>query len=61
MPGRINGSAPVGASNEKRVWSQRDITAFYRSIQQGKFEGKAAERLRQEQDIIAAASEGRIR
>ena len=61
MPGRINGSAPVGASNEKRVWSQRDITAFYRSIQQGKYEGKEAERLRTEQDLIAATVEGRIR
>ena len=60
MPGRGYGAAQVGASNEKRVWTQASIAAFYRDCTRNAYEGKAPLRQQLEQDIIAAATEGRI-
>lgn len=61
MPGRQSGSPQAGASNEKRVWSQQDITAFYRDINAKRFDGREAEKTRLEADLFAAMREGRIR
>ena len=59
-PGRSSGSAPGGAP-EKRIWTKQDITAFYRDRAQGKYRHREDEALRQEADLFAATSEGRIR
>lgn len=61
VPGRLNGPAPDGAPAGKRVWTPPEITAFYRDRMQGKYEGREAEALRLEADLIAATTEGRIR
>lgn len=61
-PGRSNTApAPSGAPAEKRMWTSKQITAFYRDRTDGKYAGREADALRTEQDIFAAASEGRIR
>lgn len=60
-PGRASGPAPAGAPAEKRIWSNQDISAFYRDVRRGVYEGREAEKLRLEQDIFAATTEGRIR
>lgn len=62
-PGRPAGSAPGGggAPVEKRIWTRSDIAAFYRNVQRGTYEGRDAEKLRVEQDILDAAAEGRTR
>lgn len=61
-PGRAaTPPAPGGAPLDKRIWSQPQITAFYRDRQKGVFVGREEESARLEQDIFAAAKEGRIR
>lgn len=60
-PGRGNGPTPPGAQPDKRVWSTPQITAFYRDVQRGVFNGRDAEKARLEADIINAAAEGRVR
>jgi hypothetical protein len=60
-PGRASGPGPSGATAEKRVWTTAQIQAFYRARTHGEFVGREAESLRIEQDIIAAATERRIR
>lgn len=61
-PGRAPVGPPAGgAPAEKRVWTNREIASFYKDCTDGKFAGRDAERLRFEQDIISAASEGRVR
>jgi hypothetical protein len=60
-PGRVGGPAPVSAADGKRYWTQNEIKAFYRARVQGHFVGREAEASRLENDIIAAATEGRIR
>lgn len=60
-PGRGSGPAPGGAPADKRIWTQRDITAFYRDRTRGAYRDREAEAARLEQDIIDAAAEGRIR
>lgn len=52
---------PGGAPTEKRTWTQPEIAAFYRDVNRGVYAGKDADKLRIEQDIIAAATEGRIK
>lgn len=62
VPGQGTGPASSsGAQQEKRVWRTRDITAFYRDVQKGLYHGREPERLRLEQDLVAAATEGRVR
>jgi len=61
VPGRATGQPPAGATAEKRIWTPASITRFYRDVQQNVFRGKDAERLRLEEDIIAASREGRVR
>lgn len=60
-PGRGSGPTPPGAQPDKRVWSSPQITAFYRDVQRGVFNGREAEKARLESDIISAATEGRVR
>lgn len=47
------------APNEKPVYTQADISKFYRDAREGKISGERKEA--KERDILAAASEGRIR
>ena len=61
-PGRGSASPPSGgAPSEKRIWSQPEIAAFYRDVNRGVYATREADKLRTEQDIIAAATEGRIK
>jgi hypothetical protein len=61
-PGRPTGSGPNNSgAPEKRIWTTRDITAFYRDVQKDRFKNNEAERLRLEMDIFAAPLEGRLR
>src|SRR5215471_1284508 len=58
-PGR--GSAtPGGGAPERRIWTNRDITAFYHDRTRGKYRGREEEADRLERDIFAAAVEGRV-
>lgn len=60
-PGRAAGGGQgSNGAREPRVWSRPEIQAFYRDRQRGKFKGRDEESTRLEQDIIAAAGEGRI-
>lgn len=60
-PGRANGTGQGGnGAPQTRIWSRPQITAFYRDRTSGKFRGREEESERLEQDIIAAAREGRI-
>lgn len=54
-------SANGGAQPEKRVWTNTEISAFYRDVTAGKYRSREADRVRIEADIISAASEGRVR
>lgn len=47
------------APNEKPVYTQADISKFYRDVREGKISGERKDA--KERDILAAASEGRIR
>lgn len=61
-PGRgSQATPPQGGAPEKRTWTQPEIAAFYRDVQRGVYAQREAEKLRTEQDIIAATVEGRIR
>jgi hypothetical protein len=42
------------------MWSQAEITAFYRDVQRGVYRGREPERLALEADLIAAPMEGRL-
>lgn len=55
------GSAPTGAQEEERIWTQPEIKAFYADVRKGVFKNKPEEREEFERDLIAAAREGRIR
>lgn len=60
-PGRAAASGTNGgASPERRIWTNREIGAFYRDVQRGAFRGREADKDRIERDIVAAASEGRV-
>jgi hypothetical protein len=43
------------------VWTNTEISAFYRDVTAGKYRSREADRVRIETDIISAASEGRVR
>lgn len=61
-PGRssVTGTDNRGAQPEKRMWTNREIGAFYRDVGRGVFRGRDADKLALEQDIFAAAREGRV-
>lgn len=50
---------PDGA--DKRVWTRKEISEFYRTVNAGKFRGTPEQRKAIEADIFAAQTEGRIR
>jgi hypothetical protein len=60
-PGRASRATPGGGAPEKRIWTNRDITAFYEDRTRGKYRGREDEAERLERDIFDAASEGRVR
>lgn len=60
-PGRAPRATPGGGAPERRIWTNRDITAFYEDRMRGKFRGREDEAERLERDIFDAASEGRVR
>jgi len=60
-PGRAAASGTNGgASPERRMWTNREIGAFYRDVQRGMYRTRQADKDRIEADILAAASEGRV-
>lgn len=60
-PGRAAASGTNGgASPERRMWTNREIGAFYRDVQRGVYRSRQADKDRIEADILAAASEGRV-
>lgn len=61
-PGRnMTPATPPGAPADKRIWTQTDIRSFYRDVGRGVFATDEARKQRIEQDIINAATEGRVR
>lgn len=60
-PGRATGPAPGGAQPDKRFWTPPEITAFYRAKSRGDYRDDPAKAASLEQDLVAAAAEGRIR
>lgn len=60
-PGTPRGGSAPAAHNDKRVYSQADISAFYRDVQKGVFRNRQAEKEAIERDILLAGQEGRIR
>jgi hypothetical protein len=61
-PGRAAGSGgPGGAPAEKRMWTTKEISAFYRDCAAGKYAYREEQRARIEADIFAAQPEGRLR
>jgi len=61
-PGRPKSSpARAQEGDGKRIWTPAEIKAFYRDVQNKRFVGRDKERVRIEQDIVAAGREGRVR
>jgi hypothetical protein len=62
-PGRAAGSSLPGngATAERRVWTNREISQFYRERTDGKWRHREAEAYQLEADILAAGREGRVR
>jgi hypothetical protein len=60
-PGRAAAAGTnSGASPEKRMWTNREIGAFYRDVQRGVYRGREVDKIRVEEDIVAAGREGRV-
>ena len=59
-PGRASNATPGPGAPERRIWTNRDIQAFYESRLKGRFKGREAEAERLERDILLAAQEGRV-
>jgi len=59
-PGRASNATPGPGAPERRIWTNRDIQAFYDGRIRGRYRGREAEADRIERDILAAAAEGRI-
>ena len=57
-PGTSRSTTPN--DNSKRKWTREDISKFYSDVVTGKYAGKAEEKKKLEDDIIAAQGEGRI-
>lgn len=52
-------AAATPASTDKKFWNDAAVNAFYADVRRGKFVGREAEMQRIENDIHAAAAEGR--
>lgn len=62
VPGRGQQSAqPAPGAPEKRMWTNGEIAAFYRQRTAGRWHGREAQADQLEQEIFAAAAEGRVR
>lgn len=57
--GRTSSAAPQ--QNQQKMWTEREVDAFYRSIQNGTFRGTTAEKAATESEIHLAYLEGRVR
>ena len=51
----------AGAPKAKREWSNKEIGAFYASVQKGHYKTRPEDKVRIEADIVAATREGRIK
>ncbi len=61
-PGTPKPGAPrTPDGSEKRIWTRKEISDFYRLANSGKFKGTLQERKAIEADIFTAQTEGRIR
>jgi hypothetical protein len=62
-PGRPKSTTGQGAqqSNGKRIWHSGEISQFYADVRKGAYRDRMADRIRIEQDIVAAGNEGRVR
>lgn len=56
------GNPPQGApaQQQKKIWTQPEIDAFYKASRQGKFKGREADKATIEADILNAAATGRV-
>lgn len=59
-PGRASNATPGPGAPERRIWTNRDIQAFYEGRLKGRFKGREREADQIERDILAAAQEGRV-
>jgi hypothetical protein len=59
-PGRASNATPGPGAPERRIWTNRDIQAFYEGRLKGRYRGREAEADRLERDILLAAQEGRV-
>lgn len=59
-PGRASNATPGPGAPDRRIWTNRDIQAFYAGRLKGRYRGREAEADRLERDILAAAQEGRV-
>lgn len=60
-PGTPKSGGDIGAPKEKRIWTNKEIGAFYSSVQKGHYKGRPDDKVRIEADIVAATREGRIK
>ena len=59
-PGRASNATPGPGAPERRIWTNRDIQAFYEGRLKGRYKGREQEADRLERDILLAAQEGRV-
>lgn len=59
-PGKPKTGGAPGDQTDTRVFTQKEINDFYRSVQLGKFPGTEADKKKMETSIIKAANEGRV-
>ena len=60
-PGTSNtGAAPVSTQETVMVWTQDEVAKFYSDVRRGRYNSNPQDRQRIEQEITAAAREGRI-
>lgn len=60
-PNAARASAAPSASPNERVWSMRDIDAFYKDMARGSYRGRDTDAQRIEAEIDLAVSQGRVR
>lgn len=59
--GRGGNPPPTAGGGEKKTYTRADISKFYDDKRRGLYAGREPEAMRIEQDIAAAANEGRVR
>jgi len=58
-PGK--GAGPTSVPAEDKIWTVKEINAFYVDVQKGKYRGKEKERKQKEQEIWNAQRKGNVR